>query len=117
MKFKIAILQMKSLNRQQNESTDIVLQKMREAAENKADILLLPEAFLTGYELPRSNEEALADSNPYLRQICDAAKQLNIGVTVTAITKGKKKTQNSAFVVDKNGTVLIFLRIQSNLLG
>ena len=39
MKFKIAILQMKSLNRQQNESTDIVLQKMREAAENKADIL------------------------------------------------------------------------------
>lgn len=107
MKFKIAILQMKSLNRQQNESTDIVLQKMREAAENKADILLLPEAFLTGYELPMSNEEALADSNPYLRQICDAAKQLNIGVIVTAITKGKKKPQNSAFVVDKNGTVLM----------
>ena len=107
MKFKIAILQMKSLNRQQNESTDIVLQKMREAAENKADILLLPEAFLTGYELPMSNEEALADSNPYLRQICDAAKQLNIGVTVTSITKGKKKPQNSAFVVEKNGTVLM----------
>lgn len=107
MKLKIAILQMKSLNRQYQKSTDIVLNKMREAAENAADILLLPEGFLTGYELPMSNDEALADSNPYLRQICDTAKQLNLGVVVTAITKGLEKPQNSAYVIDKNGTMLM----------
>lgn len=107
MNFKIAILQMKSPNRQCRESTDIILSKMKEAAENAADILLLPEAFMTGYELPMSNDEALADSNPYLQQICDTAKQLQLGVVATAITKGRTKPQNSAYVIDKNGTILM----------
>lgn len=80
---------------------------MKEAAENGADILLLPEAFLTGYELPMSNEEALSDNSPYLAQICKAANELRLGVVVTAITKGQRKPQNSAYVVDKNGTVLM----------
>lgn len=104
---KIAILQKKSLNRQLSRSTEIVIKTMKEAADNGADILLLPEAFLTGYELPMSNEEAFSDSNSYLLQICKAAKELRLGVVVTAITKGKKKPQNSAYVVDKNGTVLM----------
>ncbi|MGN0202964.1 MAG: carbon-nitrogen hydrolase family protein, partial [Coprococcus sp.] len=104
---KIAILQKKSFNRQPSRSTEIVMETMKEAAENGADILLLPEAFLTGYELPMSNEEALADNNPYLLQICKAAKELRLGVVVTAITKGQKKPQNSAYVVDKGGTVLM----------
>ena len=73
MNLKVAILQMKSLNRQCEKSTGIILQKMEEAAAAGADILLLPEAFLTGYELPMTNEEALADDNPYLAQICRAA--------------------------------------------
>ena len=53
MKLKVAILQMKSLDRQYQKSTQIVLDKMREATENGADILLLPEVFLTGYECKR----------------------------------------------------------------
>lgn len=107
MKLKVAVLQMKSLDRQYQESTDIVLAKMKEAAENEADILLLPEVFLTGYELPMSNEEALADSNPYLQQICDAAKNSHIGVIATAITKGTNKPQNSAYVISKQGNTLM----------
>lgn len=107
MKFKVAILQMKSLNRQYQKSSDIVIRMMKKASENGADILLLPEAFLTGYELPISNEEALADQNPYLDKICTAAAELNIGAVITAITKGAKKPQNSAYVVDKSGKVLM----------
>lgn len=107
MKFKVAILQMKSLNRQYQKSSDIVIRMMKKASENGADILLLPEAFLTGYELPMSNEEALADQNPYLDKICTAAAELNIGAVITAITKGAKKPQNSAYVVDKSGKVLM----------
>ena len=68
---------------------------------------MLPEAFLTGYELPMNNEEALSDDSFYIRQICDAAKRMHLGVVVTAITKGTKKPQNSAYVVNKNGTVLL----------
>lgn len=107
MKFKVAILQMKSLNRQYQKSSDIVIRMMKKASENGADVLLLPEAFLTGYELPISNEEALADQNPYLDKICTAAAELNIGAVITAITKGVKKPQNSAYVVDKSGKVLM----------
>ena len=68
MIFKIAILQKKSPDRQCTKSTEIIIAKMKEAAENGADLLLLPEAFLTGYELPMSNEEALPDDNPYLQK-------------------------------------------------
>lgn len=80
---------------------------MKEAAKNGADILLLPEAFLTGYSLPMDNKEALSDRNLYLQKISDAAKELHLGVVVTAITKGWNKPRNSAYVVDKNGTVLM----------
>ena len=104
---KIAILQKKSLNRQPSRSAEIVVKTMKEAAENGADILLLPEAFLTGYELPMTNEEALPDSDPCFQEICNAAKALRLGVVVTAITKGRKRPRNSAYVVDKNGRVLM----------
>ena len=52
MQLKVAILQKKSLDRQYGKSAEIIMETMEEAAENKADILLLPEVFLTGYELP-----------------------------------------------------------------
>ena len=107
MKFKVAVLQMKSLNRKYQENTDSVIHMMEEASENGADILLLPEAFLSGYELPMSNEKAFADSNPYLEQIRIAAAELHIGVVATAFTKGKKKPQNSAYIIDKNGNTLM----------
>lgn len=107
MKLKIAILQKKSLNRQYQKSADTIIEKMKEAAENGTDILLLPEVFLTGYELPMSNEEALPDNNPFLKQICDTAKKLHLGVVITALTQGQKKPKNSAYVVDKNGTILM----------
>ncbi len=107
MKFKVAVLQMKSLNRQYKENTEIVIGMMKKAAENRADILLLPEAFLTGYAMPIDNEEALSEQNSYLEQICVAASKLHVGVVVTALTKGQKKPRNSAYVVDKNGVVLL----------
>lgn len=84
---KIAILQKKSLDRQFSRNTETVIETMKEAAKNGADILLLPEAFLTGYSLPMDNKEALSGRNLYLQKISDAAKELHLGVVVTAITK------------------------------
>ncbi|MDE5937491.1 MAG: carbon-nitrogen hydrolase family protein [Lachnospiraceae bacterium] len=107
MKFKTAVLQKRALSRQTEKNTDTVIKSMEEAAREGADILLLPEAFLTGYELPISNEEALAADSPYLLQICEAAKRLRIGVVATAFTQGVLKPKNSACVIDKNGTVLM----------
>ena len=107
MNFRVAILQKKSLTGKYQENTDVILQKMKEAVGNAADLLLLPEAYLTGYTLPISNEEALSDDNPYLKQLCDTAKELQLGVVVTAFTKGTERPQNSAYVIGKNGELLM----------
>lgn len=107
MKLKTAILQMKSRNRQCAESADIVICRMEEAANRGADILLLPEAFLTGYALPMDNGEALADDDPVIGRIRDAAARLSVGVVLTAITKGRERPRNSAYVIDKTGAVLL----------
>ncbi|MCI5902317.1 MAG: carbon-nitrogen hydrolase family protein [Blautia sp.] len=107
MELIIAVLQKRSLDRQYEKSTEIIIEKMEEAAEKKADILLLPEVFLTGYELPMTNEEAVSEDSPYIRQVCDAAKRLHLGVVLTAMTKGMEKPQNSAFVINKDGEILM----------
>lgn len=107
MQFIIGVLQKKSLNRQCDKSTEIIVTQMKKAAEQRADILLLPECFLTGYELPMNNEEALSEDSEYIDRICQAAKELQIGVILTALVKGKEKPQNVAFVIDKAGKILM----------
>lgn len=107
MMFKVAVLQQRSPGRDIARNTDIILSNMERAAENKADILLLPECFLTGYYLPVENQEAMADDSESIRAVCAAARRLGIGVVATALTRGVRKPQNSAFVIDKAGTVLM----------
>lgn len=105
--FKIAVLQKRSLDRELSKSIDIIISNMECAVKNKADILLLPECFMTGYELPMTNEKALADDSESIDMLCSAAKRLQIGVVATALTRGRTKPQNSAFLIDKNGKVLM----------
>lgn len=107
MNFKIAVLQCPPTGRDYDKNTIAMIDKMKEAADLGADILLIPECFITGYDLPIDNEEALDDDCAYLSKICNAAKSLNIGVVATSLTKGKLKPQNSAFVISKNGVVLM----------
>ncbi len=78
---------------------------MTEAKENNADILLLPECFITGYDLTIDNDAAISESD--LAVLCDKAKELGIGLVATALTKGSVKPQNSAFVIGKNGEILM----------
>ena len=105
MIFKTAILQMRSLNRDIEGNISTVIEKMEEAKRNGADILLLPECFITGYDLTIGNSEALSEAE--LLPLCEKAKEWQIGVVATAITKGTEKPQNTAFVIDKNGEILM----------
>lgn len=105
MIFKVAILQMRSVNRAYEENTKIVIDKMIEAKNNNADILLLPECFITGYDLTIDNLQALTDRD--IQPLCDKAKELGIGLVATALTKGNNNPQNSAFVISKNGEILM----------
>lgn len=53
------------------------------------------------------NREAMSDDSESIRAICAAARRIGIGVVATALTRGVRKPQNSAFVIDKTGTVLM----------
>ena len=106
MKFlNIAILQMRSRNRDFQNNISMVIDKMKEAKRNNADLLLLPECFITGYDLTIGNDSALTPDD--LQSLRQKAKELRIGVVATAITKGTEKPQNAAFVIDKNGGILM----------
>ena len=105
MIFKTAILQMRSRNRDLQNNISTVIYKMEEAKSNHADILLLPECFLTGYDLTIGNDTALTEDE--LKPLCEKAKEWQIGVVATAITKGTEKPQNAAFVIGRNGEILM----------
>ena len=105
MIFKVAVLQMRSENRAYEDNIKVIIRNMTEAKKNNADILLLPECFITGYDLTIDNDAAIAEGD--LVSLCDQAKELGIGLVATALTKGKKSPQNSAFVIGKHGKILM----------
>ena len=105
MIFKVAVLQMRSENRAVEENSKTIIKYMTEAKKNNADILLLPECFITAYDLTIGNDSAISESD--LTALCDKAKELGIGLVATALTKGKKSPQNSAFVIGKHGEILM----------
>ena len=105
MIFKTAVLQMRSRHREIESNMATVMEQMKEARQNNADILLLPECFITGYDLTIDNASAVTQAD--LQLLCEKAKQLEIGVVATAITRGDHKPQNAAFVIDKNGGILM----------
>ena len=107
MIFKAAVLQKRSLAGRMSENINTVISNMECAAKNNADILLLPECFITGYELPVENKYALADDSELISALCSAAQRLHIGVVATALTKGRTKPRNSAFVIDKEGKIMM----------
>ena len=105
MILKVAILQMHSVSRVYDENIKTIIHKMMEAKRNNADIVLLPECFITGYDLTISNEYALTDAD--IMPLCEKAKELDIGLVATGLTKGKIRPQNSAYIIGKNGKILM----------
>lgn len=107
MKFKIAILQKRAKLGLVKKNISDVIQNMEEASKNSADILLLPECFITGYDLPMTYEKSIDDNGKEIERICGAAKKCGIGVVLTAFTKGKTQPQNTAIVINKYGEKLM----------
>ena len=105
MIFKVAVLQLRSVNRAYEENINTIIKYMTEAKENNADILLLPECFITGYDLTINNDSAITEAD--LAILREKAKELGMGLVATALTKGNERPQNSAFVIDKQGEILM----------
>ena len=52
-------------------------------------------------------EKSIADDDIRIKEICNAAKENQVGIVLTSFTQGKKSPQNSAFVINKNGQILM----------
>ncbi|RKI43170.1 carbon-nitrogen hydrolase family protein [bacterium D16-51] len=107
MFFRVAILQKRAINAQISKNMESIIKALKEAAKNNADILLLPECFITGYDLPMTYEKSISDGDENIKKICNFAKKHRIGVVLTAFTKGKDLPQNTAFVINKTGKILM----------
>lgn len=105
MTFRVAVLQMRSVNREYESNIKTIIKYMSDAKQNGADILLLPECFITGYDLTIDHASAITEND--LAPLCEKAKKLSIGLVATALTKGKSNPQNSAFVISKDGKILM----------
>ena len=103
--FRVAVLQMRSVNREYERNIKTIIKYMSDAKQNGADILLLPECFITGYDLTIDNASAITEND--LAPLCENAKELNIGLVAAALTQGKSNPQNSAFVISKDGKILM----------
>ena len=107
MIFRAAILQQQPQKGLVKENLETVLAAVKSASERHADILLLPECFLTGYFFPVTNKDALETDCPEIQTVCRAAAEYSTEVVLTAFTKGYEKPGNSAIVIDKSGKILM----------
>lgn len=125
-KFKVAIVQCDTVMPDVARNTKTAIKFIREASENGADLVLFPECFLTAYAAPDICEEllpvheienhpefikwcenALTEDEPHFVQITKLAAELNIGVVITGFSKGKKYPQNTAWIIDRDGKVIL----------
>jgi predicted amidohydrolase len=72
MTFRAAVLQMRSVNREYESNIKTIIKYMSDAKQNGADILLLPECFITGYDLTIDNASAITEND--LAPLCENAK-------------------------------------------
>ena len=105
MTFRAAVLQMRSVNREYESNIKTIIKYMSDAKQNGADILLLPECFITGYDLTIDNDSAMTEGD--LSPLCEQAGKLGIGLVATALSKGEHHPQNAAFVIGKDGKILM----------
>ncbi len=104
--FCIAVVQHRYLGTLEQNTNDCLVAVERAKALG-ADLVLFPECALTGYRLPITNEDALPHDSAHIMRIADKAKSENIGIVITAFTKGTAKPRNSAFVIDQSGRIVL----------
>lgn len=126
MKLKVAMVQYDANEPNIDFNTKVAMKYIKEAKKSGAGIVLFPECFLTAYccpdivegllplgELENDSEfigwcnSAVTEEEEHVLQIRKLAKELQIGVVITAFTKGEKYPQNTVFIIDRNGDIIL----------
>ena len=88
------------------------------AMEQKADMIVFPEMFMTGYLLgKKAAESALAPDSIYIVTLQHAARQSNIAVVMGFPEKGEDgQVYNSMMFIDRDGSIAYVYR-KTHLFG
>jgi predicted amidohydrolase len=105
---KLAMAQMLVEGGQQQNNLNRAVERIGEAAKNKADIILLPEAMDLGW----TNSSAKTEAEPIpggstFETLANTAKMNNIYVCAGIIEKDGNKTFNSAVLINREGELIL----------
>ncbi|MCM1335380.1 MAG: carbon-nitrogen hydrolase family protein [Bacteroides sp.] len=125
-KLKIALVQARASAIIAEQNAKAAVRRIEEAKAGGADLVLFPECFLHAYTFPPCcdplppleaiendpefllwKDAALTDERPVLKMIREAAKRNAIGVVMTAFTKGKDRPRNTAYLIGRDGSILL----------
>ena len=80
---------------------------VKEAAQNKCDIILLPETFDFAWTHPSALTEAKPIPGPYSDILCEEAKKQNIYICAGLTEKQGDKIYNTAVFISNKGEILL----------
>ena len=107
-KFKLAIVQMKVIGGDRKANLNHAKEMIDEAAENKADVILLPEAMDLGWTDPSALTEAQPIPEGQTSQLLiSQAKKHGVFICSGLIEKDGDMVYNSAIIVGPSGDIIL----------
>lgn len=103
---KIALCQSDIIWENRDKNLKKAKESIREASENKADLIVFPEMSFTGFTVNIEKCGEVFETSPTVREISQAAKENNIAVGFGLIVRENEKNYNRFVIVDKNGNLL-----------
>lgn len=134
MKLKIALLQMNPVEKNIEKNIKIAKEFCRNAAKKGAHFAVFPEMFNIGYPMPYKGTNAfkqwkevafnnkkadpdnlipkyrsfaIEDNHPYVNDFRSLAKELEMAIAITYMSKGTTNPRNTVLVIDRYGKDLL----------
>ncbi|EAC6977607.1 carbon-nitrogen hydrolase family protein, partial [Listeria monocytogenes] len=122
---KIALIQQKAVPNNKEANLKLAIQYIKEAHEKGADLVLFPEMWSNGYAPPFEDafnyplatgfgaerfkwlNEAIEADSAYVSTLKKLAKELQIGICATYLSKTEQKIQNTAIIIDRKGEIIL----------
>ena len=77
------------------------------SALDEVDVLVFPEMFTTGYQLPKLEELAHTENDEHIRQFLELAAKTSTAIVLGSVAfKAAKGIENKTFIIDKNGKII-----------
>ncbi len=107
-KLKLAMVQMLVEGGKKQNNLNRAVERIKEAATNGANVVLLPEAMDLGWthSSAKTQAEPIPEGTTF-QTLANAAKKYNIYVCAGIIEKDKDKTFNTAVLINRNGELVL----------